>query len=117
MSNILHYLETFGLSGATVTGISYVGNKLNPLAAGIISGVPISIPSMLLITGKQARKEFIWSAFIMVSFLAIITGFCALLFNHFELSASLSVSISFLTWCAGGYLYYIYITRKTHGKQ
>ena len=117
MSNLIHYLETFGISGATVTGISFVGNKLNPLAAGIISGIPISIPSMLLITGKQARKEFIWSAFIMVSFLAIITGFCALLFNHFELSASLSVTISFLSWCAGGYTYYLYITRKRGQKQ
>ena len=45
----MKYVETFLLSGATVTGITYVGNHLNPLAAGIISGVTISIPSMLLI--------------------------------------------------------------------
>lgn len=110
--NILKYVETFILSGLTVSGISYVGNNLNPLAAGIISGIPISIPSMLLIKGRQNQQQFIWSAFIMVSFLAIITGLCAFLFTKMKMSANASVAISFVSWCIGGYIYYLYIKKN-----
>lgn len=113
MNHFLKYLETFILSGATVTGISFIGNQYNPLAAGIVSGIPVSIPAMLLIDGKANRKEFIWSAFAMVSFLALITGFCAFLFDTMNLSAIKSVIISFLTWCLGGFLYYQFIRRRS----
>ena len=111
---IAEYIETFIIAGATVTGINYVGNNMNALAAGIISGVPISIPSMLLIKGRKNREKFIWSAFIMVSWLAVITGFCAFLFNHLKLNATLAVSASFISWCVGGYIYYLYISKKKH---
>ena len=114
---VSEYIETFILAGATVSGISYVGNNLNALAAGIISGVPISIPSMLLIKDRKNQEKFIWSAFVMVSWLSIITGFCAFLFNHLKLSAILAVSISFISWCIGGYIYYLYISKKQHSKQ
>lgn len=113
MIDAFKYIETFLLSGATVTGITYVGNYLNPLAAGIISGVPISIPSMLLINGKENRALFIWSAFIMVSLLAIITGLCAFLFIKLNMTASMSVGISFFSWCIGAYIYYLYIMKYT----
>ncbi len=111
MANIMKYLETFLISGATVTGISYVGNNMNPLAAGIISGVPISIPSMLLIHGKENRSKFIWSAFVMVSFLAVITGLCAFLFIKLNLTAAMAVGVSFFSWCFGAYIYYLYIMK------
>ena len=94
---LLKYLKTFILSGAVVSGISYVGNNLNPLAAGIISGIPISIPSMLLINGRKNREQFIWSAFVMVSWLAVITGLCAFLFTSVKFSAIMSVCISLCT--------------------
>ncbi len=112
-TNILKYLETFILSGSTVTGISYVGNNMNPLAAGIISGVPISIPSMLLIKGRSNREKFIWSAFVMVSFLAVITGLCTFLFTKVRMSANKSVAISFISWCIGGFIYYLYIQKNS----
>ena len=104
-------IQTFILSGLTVTGISYVGNNLNPLAAGIISGIPISIPSMLLVNRREDQKKFIWSAFIMVSFLALITGLCAYLVIYQNMGSIPSVIISFLSWCAGALLYYFYLRR------
>lgn len=112
MKLLQKYLETFILSGATVSGISYVGNHMNPLAAGIISGIPISIPSMLLIDGRKNREQFIWSAFIMVSWLAVITGLCSFLFTSIKFSAIMAVCISFVSWCIGGYVYYLYISKK-----
>ena len=102
-------IQTFVLSGLTVTGISYVGNNLNPLAAGIISGVPISIPSMLTVSRREDQKKFIWSAFIMVSFLAIITGLCAFLVISVNMASVPAVAISFCSWCVGAYIYYLYV--------
>ena len=112
MGNISKLVETFLLSGATVTGITYVGNHFNPLAAGIISGVPISIPSMGLIKGRSNQKKFIWSAFIMVSFLSLITGLCAMLMYKTTLSDTYCILISFLSWCLGAFIYYLYIYGK-----
>jgi hypothetical protein len=114
MGLMLRSLETFILSGATVSGISYVGNQMNPLAAGIISGIPISIPSMLLINGRKNREQFIFSAFVMVSWLAVITGLCSFLFAYIKLSADVSVGICFVSWCIGGYIYYLYISKKSN---
>ena len=105
-------IQTFVLSGATVAGITYVANSINPLAAGIVSGVPVSIPSMLLVKGRSNQKEFIWSAFIMVCFLALVTGFCAYLMYETTLSDVQSVLVSFVSWCVGAFMYYMYI----HGK-
>ena len=114
MGLIQKYLETFIISGSTVAAITYVGNHMNPLAAGIISGIPISIPSMLLINGRKNREQFIFSAFVMVSWLAVITGLCSFLFAHIKLSADVSVGISFVSWCIGGYIYYLYISKKSN---
>jgi len=35
-----------------------LGNLVSPAAAGVISGIPISIPSTLLIKGKNKTKRF-----------------------------------------------------------
>jgi len=112
MSKITKYLTTFIISGATVSGISYVGNLINPAAAGVISGIPISIPSTLLIKGRDKQKEFIWSAFLMVSLLAVITGLCAYLIIKIDMSTLKAVIISFFSWCLGGFLYYKFIVSK-----
>ena len=113
MKDILQLVETFLIAGTTVSGITYVGNNMNPLAAGIISGVPISIPSMALIHGRNNQKKFIWSAFIMVAFLTLITGLCALLMYKTNLSDIYCIVISFLSWCIGAFIYYLYIHGKT----
>lgn len=112
MKNMYELIETFFISGATVTSINYIGNKYNPLIAGIISGIPISIPSMLLINGRKKQQQFIYSAFIMVSFLAIITGLCSYLITYTSLSSIYCVLITFITWCVGAFLYYLYINEK-----
>ena len=111
-NNIIKYLSTFLIAGSTVSGISYVGNLINPMAAGVISGIPISIPSTLLISGKNKQKKFIWSAFLMVTLLAIITGLCAFLIIKLEIDTLIAVLISFFTWVLGAILYYFYFVKK-----
>jgi hypothetical protein len=112
MKYIYKLLETFFISGATVTSISYIGNQYNPLVAGIISGIPISIPSMLLIKSRHKQQQFIYSAFIMVSFLAIITGLCSYLVTYTSLESIYCVLITFILWCVGAFFYYLYINEK-----
>ena len=104
------YIADFLIAGATVAGISYVGNLVNPKAAGIISGVPISIPSTLLIKGRDKQKQFIWAAFLMVCLLAIVTGLCAYLMVRMDMETTAAVIASFLTWVIGATIYYFYIT-------
>ena len=112
MPNLTELISTFIIAGSTVSGISYVGNLINPLAAGIISGVPISIPSTLLIKGKANQNKFIWSAFLMVTLLAFITGLCAYLMIHIKMNTHLAVAISFFAWVIGAIIYYFYKIKK-----
>ena len=76
MPTLLQYIQTFILAGSTVTGISYLGNTVNPLLGGILSGIPISIPSMLLINEASKKQEFIYSATLMVALLSVVTFIC-----------------------------------------
>jgi hypothetical protein len=106
MSKLIQYISTFLISGSTVTGISFLGNLVDPAAAGVISGIPISIPSTLLIKGKDKQKAFIWSAFLMVSLLAIITGLCAYLIIKVNMDSVIAVILSFIAWVIGAAIYY-----------
>jgi len=116
MDKIVKYVTTFLISGSTVTGISFLGNMISPAAAGVISGIPISIPSTLLIKGKNKQKDFIWSAFLMVTLLAIITGLCAFLIIKIEMNSVEAVIISFITWCIGAFIYYKTMVEKKNNK-
>ena len=112
MKHLAKLISTFIIAGTTVSGISYVANNLNPLAAGIISGVPISIPSMALIDNRNNQKQFILSAVITVAYLTLITGICAILMHKTNLSYIICIIISMLIWCIGAFIYYIYISKN-----
>lgn len=112
MPSFVTYLQTFILAGTTVTGISYLGNAVNPLVAGILSGIPISIPSMLLIKGTEKQKKFILAASIMVALLSVITFLCWFLYDKRNVSAWNSVIISMVIWSIGGGIYYYYMIKK-----
>ena len=112
MPSLATYIQTFIVAGSTVTGISYLGNSINPLIAGILSGIPISIPSMLLINGTEKQKKFILSASIMVALLSIITILCWFLYVKRNYTATKSVVISMIGWVIGGIIYYFYMVKK-----
>ena len=112
MPTLLQYIQTFILAGSTVTGISYLGNTVNPLLGGILSGIPISIPSMLLINEASKKQEFIYSATLMVALLSVVTFICWYLYAKAKFTAKNSVIISFLIWSVGSALYYFLIVKK-----
>jgi hypothetical protein len=106
------YLSTFLMAGATVTGIEYLGNAVNPLLGGILSGIPISIPSMLLITNLASQKKFIFSASIMVALLAVVTVMCWFLYVKMGMKNTHAVIISTVVWTIGGLIYYFMVVKK-----
>ena len=107
MVSNLEYLQTFLVAGFTVSGISYLGNTMNPLLAGILSGIPISIPSLLLIRNEKCAKEFIFSASIMVTVVWLITILCWYLYVKLNLSVKKAVTISIISWLICACIYYL----------
>lgn len=112
MPTPLEYLQTFIISGTTVTGISLLGNSFNPALGGILSGIPISIPSMLLINSISRQKKFIFSANIMVALLAVVTFLCWFFYVKLNWSNMKSVIVSTTIWLIGGIIYYFLIINK-----
>ena len=106
MTTLVNYLNTFLISGSIVTGISYLGNSINPFIAGILSGIPISIPSLLLIVNKENQKTYLFSATIMGVLLSIVIFQCYYLYVKLNYNASRAVTISMITWGIGATLYY-----------
>ena len=104
----IHYFITFLTSGFIVSGISYIGNLFSPITASILAGIPISIPSTLLIKGRFKQKQFINSAFHMVCILALCTGFCSYLIHNLDVITLTAVGISLLLWLILSTVYYMY---------
>ena len=104
----IHYLITFLISGFIVSGISYIGNLFSPITASILAGIPISVPSTLLIKGRFKQKQFINSAFHMVCILALCTGFCSYLMHNLDVITLTAVGISLLLWLILSTVYYMY---------
>lgn len=104
----IHYLITFFISGFIVSGISYIGNLFSPITASILAGIPISVPSILLIKGRFKQKQFINSAFHMVCILALCTGLCSYLMHYLDLVTFTAVEISILLWLILSTVYYMY---------
>ena len=104
----IHYLITFLMSGFIVSGISYIGNLFSPITASILAGIPISVPSTLLIKGRFKQKQFINSAFHMVCILALCTGFCSYLMHNLDVITLTAVGISLLLWLILSTVYYMY---------
>ena len=109
MSGISQYIQTFIISGCTVTGISYLGNCFNPLVAGIIAGIPIGMPSVLLINKLDKQKSFISYTSVMVFILNMVTILCWYLLTKANYSAKKSVLISMMVWFIGGLIYYFIV--------
>lgn len=111
----LKYLETFVVSGLTVTGISYFGNSVNPALGGILSGIPISIPAMLTIASVSNQKDFILHASIMVALLTFVTFLCWYVYTKWNWKNTHAVGFSMVIWFIGAFLYYFFDIKQKQG--
>tara|TARA_Y100000748_G_scaffold303623_4_gene309409 strand:- start:9575 stop:9898 length:324 start_codon:yes stop_codon:yes gene_type:complete len=105
----LHYIITFLISGSIVSGISYLGNLYNPIAASILSAIPISIPSMLLIASRHKQKMFIKGTVHMIFILMLCNIFCYYLISQLDYQTYYAVCISLILWIILASIYYTYI--------
>ena len=109
------YLATFVIAGGTVTAISYIGNHMNPLIGGIVSGIPISIPSMLLIHKHKDQIKFISSAYLMLILLTVATILCWVSMRYWKFNAPTAVGLSVGVWVVGALVYYFATVRGRGG--
>lgn len=106
-----NYLKSFTMAGAVVAGIQYLANEVDPALAAVLSGIPISIPSMLLVKSAKDSKEFIWDATIMITVLIIITYLTWYLYVKQGISKERSVVYSMSVWFVFAMLYYFFVVK------
>ena len=54
-TNYSEILKEFLIGGTTVAGISYLGNYVDPILAGLLAGIPMGLPTIYFI--QQAKAE------------------------------------------------------------
>jgi len=106
------YLKSFLMAGSVVAGIEYLANEVDPALAGVLSGIPISIPSILLVKKASDSKEFIWDASLMITILTVITYLTWYLYVKQNVEKETAVAISMSIWGVFAILYYVFIVKK-----
>lgn len=106
MDQFLNYLRTFLIAGSSVTLISYLANNKNPVLAGIVSGISISIPSLLLINNKSDQHTYTNIMVFMSLLLCLVTIICWFLFIKKGWSSLASVLVSMVIWVLVSSIYY-----------
>ena len=106
------YLKSFLMAGSVVAGIEYLANEVDPALAGVLSGIPISIPSILLVKKASDSKEFIWDASLMITLLTVITYLTWYLYVKQNVEKETAVAISMSIWGVFAILYYVFIVKK-----
>lgn len=106
------YLKSFLMAGSVVAGIEYLANEVDPALAGVLSGIPISIPSILLVKKASDSKEFIWDASLMITILTLVTYLTWYLYVKQNVEKETAVAISMSIWGVFAILYYVFIVKK-----
>ena len=78
----------------------------------MLSGIPISIPSILLVKKASDSKEFIWDASLMITILTVITYLTWYLYVKQNVEKETAVAISMSIWGVFAILYYVFIVKK-----
>lgn len=105
------YLKSFLMAGSVVAGIEYLANEVDPALAGVLSGIPISIPSILLVKKASDSKEFIWDASLMITILTLVTYLTWYLYVKQNVEKETAVAISMSIWGVFAILYYVFIVK------
>jgi hypothetical protein len=111
MSTLQSFLNSllgqFMIGGTTVSGISYFSKNFSTLAASIIGGVPIGLPSALFIDDKNVLS-YLQNLSVMTFILFFVTTMSFFIMKYEKYDKYKTISISLGTWVALSILYYIY---------
>jgi hypothetical protein len=107
-------IKQFVIGGVFVSGISYVGNFVNPVLAGLLAGLPIGLPSTYFILTSSKAKDYVSSLALTTILLTIVTCLFYYLFVHTGyLTKNIGIVVSMTIWLTGVILIWQY---KTHMK-
>jgi len=110
MSTLQSFLNSllgqFMIGGTTVSGISYFSKNFSTLAASIIGGVPIGLPSALFIDDKNVLS-YLQNLSVMTFILFFVTTMSFVIMKYEKYDKYKTISISLGTWVALSIFYYI----------
>jgi len=66
-------IKQFMIGGIFVSGISYMGNYVNPVLAGLLAGIPIGLPSTFFIHNSIKAKSYVSNLAITTILLTAVT--------------------------------------------
>ena len=98
MSNDFQIIKEFLIGGTFVAGISYIGNYVDPLLAGLLAGVPIGLPSAYFILSKQKSKEYVRNLALTTIVLTFVTILFYFTFVKYDLDKNIGIAISMGIW-------------------
>jgi len=95
-------IKQFVIGGVFVSGISYVGNFVNPVLAGLLAGLPIGLPSTYFILNDTKAKAYVSNLALTTILLTIVTCLYYYLYAHTgNVSKNMGIAFSMSIWLIG----------------
>ena len=95
-------IKQFIIGGVFVSGISYVGNYVNPVLAGLLAGLPIGLPSTYFILKSTKAKQYVSSLALTTILLTFVTCLFYYLYVHAGyMSKNMGIAFSMSIWLIG----------------
>lgn len=103
-----YLVKPFLTGGLFVAGISFIGNKVDPILAGLLAGLPIGLPSTYFISDKKAPKYVLNLAYttILLTIVTILYTFIYVIKHNTDKNTGIIISMS--VWFVLVSLIYIY---------
>lgn len=95
-------IKQFIIGGTFVAGISYIGNYVNPVLAGLLAGLPIGLPSTYFILNSTKAKDYVSNLALTTILLTMVTCLYYYLYAHAGyLSKNMGIAFSMSIWLLG----------------
>ena len=95
-------MKQFIIGGVFVSGISYVGNYVNPVLAGLLAGLPIGLPSTYFILNSTKAKQYVSNLALTTILLTVVTCLFYYLYVHAGyMSKNMGIAFSMSIWLIG----------------
>ena len=105
--NIKDIVTQFIIGGSTVALISYLGNFVNPVLAGIFASIPLGLPSGYYIASSKAPAYY-KNLIIMTAGLFLATAVTSILVIEYKIEKNTAIIAGMLSWAIYGAIYYLF---------
>ena len=98
MLQLFEIMKEFLIGGTCVAGISYIGNYIDPLLAGLLAGIPIGLPTTYFILNKQKSNKYVKNLMLTTVMLTFVTILFYITFVMYNLDKVTGIAISMGIW-------------------